>query len=231
MKEIMSIADRNNLIVIEDACQSLGAALDGQRSGSFGLTGCFSLYPMKMLGGAGDGGIVTTNDAEMAQKIYFLRDHGQNRETGDLIGYGFNSRLDNLQAAILNLKLKYLPQWIERRREIAGMYYRKLSGLPDLELPAPPNTDGRYFDCYQNYVVRSSKRDELVDHLRESGVEVLISWPRPMHHHKALGLNHFSLPETESISKEVVSLPMNTEVSDEEIEYVIDCVRGFFRKS
>lgn len=228
MAKLMEIAGKHDLIVIEDACQSLGATFDGGKAGSFGLTGCFSLYPMKILGSVGDGGIVATNDKMMAEKIRFLRDHGQNRETGELMGYGFNSRLDNLQAAILNMKLRYLPQWIERRRELAGIYHKGLSGMPDLQLPPSPQTQGRYFDVYQNYVVRTKERDRLADHLRESGIEVLISWPKPMHHHEVLGLKHFSLPETESMSKEVVSLPMNTELTNDQVEYVINCVRSFY---
>ena len=231
MERLMDVAVRYNLIVIEDACQALGASFDGKRAGSFGLTGCFSLYPMKMLGGAGDGGIVLTNDAEIAKKVRFLRDHGQNRETGELTGYGFNSRLDNLQAAILNLKLKYLPQWIDRRRELASIYHEGLLDVSQVQLPVPPQTNGRYFDVYQNYVIRAQERDKLVEHLRENSIEVLISWPKPMHHHKALDLKHFELPETERICKEVVSLAMNTEVSNEQVGYVIDCIRNFYERS
>ena len=248
MEKVMDIANKRNLLVIEDSAQALGATFDGKKAGSFGLTGCFSLYPMKILGGVGDGGVVVTDNEEVAQKIRFLRDHGQNRETGDLIGYGFNSRLDNLQAAIINLKLKYLPQWIERRRELANIYHQGLSdlsapacaladrcghaqaGVPHVKLPPPPQTDGRYFDVFQNYVIQCQQRDRLVEHLNECGIEVLISWPKPMHHHEALGLKHFKLPETEKISREVVSLPMNTEISNEQVEYVIDCVRKFYKK-
>jgi len=121
MERLLAIAKRHNLIVIEDACQSLGAELRGKKSGSFGLAGCFSLYPFKMLGAFGDGGLVTTDDQEISEKIRLFRDHGQNRKTGEVVFYGFNSRLDNLHAAILRLKLKYLPKWIERRREVAGI--------------------------------------------------------------------------------------------------------------
>ena len=229
MEKLMSIANKHSLLVIEDAAQALGATFDGKKAGSFGLTGCFSLYPMKILGGAGDGGIVTTNDAKVAENIRFLRDHGQNRETGELIGYGFNSRLDNIQAAILNLKLKYLPQWIERRRELANIYHQGLSDLPHLQLPPPPSTQSRYFDVFQNYVVRSQERDKLVAHLKECGIEILISWSKPMHHQKALCLGHFHLPKTERISKEVLSLPLNTEISNEQVEFVIDSIHNFYK--
>ena len=230
MEKLMDIASKYNLIVIEDAAQALGASFGGKKAGSFGLTGCFSFYPAKMLGAAGDGGIVTTNDTEIAERIRLLRDHGQNRATGDILCFGFNSRLDNLQAAILSVKLKHLPQWIERRRELANLYHQGLSDLPELKLPPPPESDGLYFDVYQNYVVWSKERDKLVAHLRESGIEILISWPKPMHHQKALGLGHFHLPITERVSTEVLSLPMNTEISNEQVEFVIETIHKFHAK-
>jgi dTDP-4-amino-4,6-dideoxygalactose transaminase len=230
MKRLMAIASKHNLIVIEDAAQAFGASFGGKKAGSFGLTGCFSFYPAKVLGAAGDGGMVTTNDAEIAERIRLLRDHGQNRATGDILCFGFNSRLDNLQAFILSVKLKHLPEWLERRRELANFYHQGLSDLPELKLPPSPESDGPYFDVYQNYVVCSKERDELVAHLRESGIEILISWPKPMHHQKALGLGHFHLPVTERVSTEVLSLPMNNEISNEQVEFVIEAIRKFHAK-
>lgn len=230
MERLMAIADKHNLPVIEDAAQALGASFDGKKAGAFGLTGCFSFYPAKILGGVGDGGIVVTSNRELAEKIRLLRDHGQQRATGEIFFYGFNSRLDNLQATILDVKLKYLPRWIERRRELANLYQQGLSDLPRLKPPPPPQPENRYFDVFTNYVVRAEERDKLVAHLKECGIEVLISWPKPMHHQKALGLGHFHLPETEKISKEVLSLPMNTEISNEQVEYVIDAVRKFYKR-
>ncbi|GAH67598.1 unnamed protein product, partial [marine sediment metagenome] len=217
MERLIAIAQKHNLLVIEDAAQALGASFDGKRAGSLGLTGCFSFYPAKILGGLGDGGILVTNDREVADRVRLLRDHGQNRATGDILFYGFNSRLDNLQAAILNVKLKHLPKWIERRRELAMLYERGLSDLPQIQTPPPPQSQGRYFDVYTNYVVRAQNRDELVNHLRECSIEVLISWSKPMHHQEALGLGHFHLPETERVSREVVSLPLNTEINNEQV--------------
>ena len=228
MERLMSIAQRHNLMIIEDACQSLGATFNGKKAGSFGSTGCFSLYPFKMLGAFGDGGIVTTNDEGIAEKIRLFRDHGQNRKTGEVLFYGFNSRLDNLQAAILSLKLRYLLKWIERRREVAEIYKRGLSDIFQLKLPHFPGEE--YYDVFQNYVVRVEKRDELVEFLRDKGVEVLISWPIPMHHHQGLKLRHFMLPQTERISKEVLSLPMNAEIDNEQVKYVIDCVHSFYSR-
>lgn len=227
MERLMSVAHKHHLLVIEDAAQALGATFDGQKAGSFGLTGCFSFYPAKILGGVGDGGMVVTNNSEIAEKIRLLRDHGQQRATGEILYYGFNSRLDNLQAAILDVKLRHLPDWIERRRELAGIYETGLCGLPQIKTPPPPQ-GGRYFDVFTNYVVQTEKRDELVAYLRECGIEILVSWPKPMHHHKALGLGHFHLPETEKISREVLSLPLYPELSKDKVEFVIESIRGFY---
>jgi len=227
MERLGEIASKNDLLMIEDAAQSLGASFDGRKAGSFGLTSCFSFYPAKMLGCAGDGGAVLTNDEEMAEKMRLLRDHGYQRSTGDILCYGYNSRLDNIQAAILDLKLRHLPEWIRRRRELATLYHQGLSDLEKIKLPPEPS-EGRFFDVYQNYVIRSRERDRLVEHLRDSGVEVLISWPKPMHHNEPLGLMHFRLPETERISKEVLSLPMYPELRDDQVEYVIKVIREFY---
>jgi dTDP-4-amino-4,6-dideoxygalactose transaminase len=230
MGKLMEVADKHDLTVVEDSAQALGATFDGKKAGSFGLTGCFSFYPAKTLGSAGDAGLLTTDSDEIAEKVRLLRDHGLDRASGEILFYGFNSRLDNIQAAILNVKLKYVPEWNERRRELAKLYYEGLSGLPDLKLPPPPNEDSRFYDIYQNYVIRSKKRDQLVTHLRESGVEILVSWPKPLNHHKALGLEKFRLPRTEQISNEVLSLPMYPELSDEQVEYVLETIQNFYKR-
>jgi dTDP-4-amino-4,6-dideoxygalactose transaminase len=150
-------------------------------------------------------------------------------EGGEMLCYGYNSRLDNVQAAILNVKLKYLLKWIGRRRELASLYHQGLSNLQELKLPPSPQSDDRFFDVYQNYVIRVKKRDKLVTHLKESGIEILISWSKPMHHHEALGLKHFHLPKTEQISNEVFSLPMYPELSDEQAKFVVEAVRNFYK--
>lgn len=226
MEGLMAIADKYNLIVIEDAAQALGASYNGKKAGAFGLFGCFSFYPAKMLGAAGDGGIIVTNEKEFAEKIRLLRDHGVQRETGDILFYGFNSRLDNLQAAILDVKLKYLPEWIKRRRGIADLYHQGLSDLSELKLP--PRSNGRFFDVYQNYVVRFQERDRLVAYLKDSEIEILVSWPKPLHYHKPLNLSQFHLPMTEKISKEVFSLPIYPELSDEDIMFVVKTIHKFY---
>lgn len=228
MTKLMEISEKHGLIVIEDAAQALGANVDGRRSGTFGLTSCFSFYPAKILGCAGDGGLVATNNEAIAVKIRLYRDHGTNRATGDILFYGFTNRLDNLQAAILDVKLKHLPQWVERRREIASRYEAGLSDLPQVKPPPAPETKDRYFDVYQNYVIRAQDRDRLVAYLRENSVETLISNPEPVHHHEPLGLGHFHLPKTEQFANEVVALPMNAEISDEQVEFVIKTARTFY---
>jgi len=229
MKKLMKIAKKHNLIVIEDAAQALGASFEGKKAGSFGLTGCFSFYPAKILGTAGDGGMMVTDSEDVAEKVRLLRDHGVQRTTGDILLYGFNSRLDNLHAAILDAKLRHLPQWIERRRELANLYHKGLSNLPQIKLPVPPDSQNHYFDVFTNYVIRARDRDRLVAYLKENGVEVLISWPKPMHHHEALNLKHFNLPMTEQISREVISLPLFPELSNEQVEFVVDAIHKFYR--
>lgn len=226
MDKIMEIAKKYNLRVIEDAAQALGAMFKGKKCASFGDTGIFSFYPAKMLGAAGDGGMICTNDDELAHNLRAFRDNGRIESVEVIECYGWCTRLDNLHAAILNMKFNYFNKWVERRREIAKLYDEGLKGIGDI-ITYPRSTED-YFDVYQNYVIRSKHRDALVKHLRASGIEVLISWPTPLHRQKALKLDHFKLPKTEQISAEVVSLPIYPELMDEEVGMVIDAVKSFF---
>lgn len=229
MDKVAEIAKKHNIIIIEDAAQALGAKLNGKRAGSIGSVGCFSFYPAKILGCFGDGGGLTTNDSEIYEKVKLLRDHGQKTKT-ELLFYGWNSRLDNLQAAVLNVKLNHLPKWIERRREIAEMYQAGLSDIAAIKMPPAPDSDNRYFDAFQNYVLRVEKRDELFAHLKEQGVETLIKDPVPTHWQEGLKLKHFNLPFTEQLAKEVISLPMYPELTDDEVKYVIEKVKEFYAR-
>ena len=226
MRKIMELADKYNLTVIEDAAQALGAKFKNKSVASFGLAGIFSFYPAKMLGTAGDGGMVCTNDDNFAHKIRALRDNGRTDSVDVIECFGYCSRLDNLHAAILNTKFKHFPEWIKRRREIANLYDEGLSEIKSVKIPPISNED--YYDVYQNYVIRVKKRDELAQYLRDSGIEILISWPTSIHKQKALNLSHFNLPVTEQISSEVISLPMYPELSNEKVEIVIDRVKKFF---
>ena len=226
MDWIMDIAKRYHLKVIEDSAQALGAQFKEKRCSSFGDMGIFSFYPAKVLGTVGDGGMVCTNNENLARRIRAFRDNGRVDSTEKIECFGWCTRLDNLHAAILNMKFNYFDQWIKRRRTIAKMYDEGLSDIPGLISHPISNSD--YFDVYQNYVIRSKQRDQLVTHLRNHGIEVLISWSVPLHKQKALGLSHFNLPMTERISAEVISLPMYPELTDEEVQCVIETIKNIF---
>ena len=228
MPRIMKIAGKHRLVVIEDACQSLGSSIDSRRAGSFGLTGCWSFYPFKILGGYGDGGAITTDDPEVARFARRMRFNGEDRETGEYHGHGFTCLLDNLQAAFLDVKLRHLPGWIERRKSIAETYRHGLSDIPDLLLP---HYDKPGFDhVYQNYTLRSKQGDDFSEYLKKNGIEVLTQFRKPYYRHEALNLIDRGFPETEAISREVCSLPMNVEIGSDEIEYVIQTVRDFYER-
>lgn len=228
MDRVMEIAGKYNLVVVEDACQSLGAKFRGKGAGAWGLTGCWSFYPFKILGGYGDGGAITTNDPDVALFAQRMRYNGEDRDTGEYHDHGFTCLLDNLQAAFLDIKLKHMPEWIERRREIAQTYRDALSDLPDLLLPHCD--DPRCFDVYQNYTLRSKQGNDFSEYLKANGVGVLTQFRKPYYKHEGLKLVDNGFPETEALSAEVCSLPMNVEINDEEIACVIKTVRSFYGK-
>lgn len=231
MERLRAIAERRRLLIIEDAAQALGATLGGKSAGTFGIAGCFSFYPAKILGAYGDGGTVVTNDAEVAGKVRALRNMGR-LPNGELLGWGSNSRLDNLQAAILDLKLKLLPCWIERRREIAARYHARLAQLPGLVVPPPPSSGGGRFDVFQNYEIETADRDGLRAYLAEAAVETMLPWGgRAIHQFPALGFEGLRLPATERLFERVLLLPMHCELSDEQVDYVADAVCGFREKA
>lgn len=228
MDKIMTIAEKYSLVVVEDACQSLGATFKRKKAGSFGLTGCWSFYPFKILGCYGEGGAITTNDPKVARMASFFRYNGEDKETGAYHYHGASCLLDNLQAAFLDIKLRHLPGWIKRRQQVAE-YYR--NGLADIEeLKLPHFDDNKFVDIYQNYVIRTKKRNELVNYLKDNGVEALIHWKTPYYRYKELKLEDRGFPETEAICREVLSLPMNVEITDEEVNYVVSCIRDFFKR-
>jgi len=228
MEKLMGVAKKHNLIVIEDAAQGLGATLNGKKAGSFGLTSCYSFYPAKLLGAYGDGGAVCTNDEQVYEKVKLLRNHGQKTKT-EIIYYGFTSRLDNIQAAVLNVKFKYVPRWIERRREIAKMYNKAFCEMGSLKTPVDPEDSKEFYDVFQNYVLKAEKRNELFEFLKENGVECLIKDLVPNHMQKVEGLEGFALPVTERMANEVISLPMYPELENSQVEYVIECVKNFYK--
>lgn len=228
MVALEQIASKHGLVMVEDACQSLGAAMVDRGAGSWGLTGCWSFYPFKILGGYGDGGAITTNDPEVAQYATRMRYNGEDRETGEYHGHGFTCLLDNMQAAFLDVKLKKLPAWIEYRQEIADTYRGSLEDLEDLILPH--YDDPRRTHVYQNYTVLSKQGNEFSDYLKANGIEVLTQFRKPYYRHQALELPQGHYPQTELISAQVCSLPMNTELTPDDLDYVVSTVRRFYGK-
>jgi len=228
MDEIMKIAKEFNLIVLEDAAQGLGAKFKGHGVGTFDKGGTISFYPAKNLGSFGDAGGFVTNDKEMYDKVMLYRDHGRN-DDGVFVMWGFNSRLDNLQAAILDFKLTYYSDEIIRRREIAQIYHDKLSSVSQLLLPPAPNENLDYFDVYQNYELEAERRDELKIFLKDNGVGTLIQWGgQPVHSITSLGFSGKGLPYTEQMFTKCLMIPMNTALTNEDVEYVCEQIIKFY---
>lgn len=223
LNEIYSLADSGGIAIIEDCAQAIGAKYHGQSVGSIGQLGCFSFYPTKNLGADGDGGMVVTNDEALAKKLRMLRVHGiEKRYYHDL--HGFNSRLDEIQAAILRVKLPHLNKWNARRAEIAARYSAAFAKLP-LQLPvtAPGNTH-----IFHVYAVLSENRDALQKALADGGVPTLIYYPLPLHLQKLysdLGFQPGDFKVAEEISKKILPLPMYPELTNEQVDYVCSVIQ------
>tara|TARA_B110000879_G_scaffold21332_1_gene27120 strand:- start:5754 stop:6776 length:1023 start_codon:yes stop_codon:yes gene_type:complete len=227
MDKIVEIANNNNLLIVEDAAQAFGSKYKNKSAGTFGGFGTISFYPAKLLGCFGDGGLIMCNDDDIADKIALLRDHGRNRD-GEVVDWGLNSRLDNLQAAILHHKLKTYKNDIVRRRNIALLYQKGLSSLTQLKLPVAPS-DGDHFDVYQNYELRAESRNELKKFLNQNGIGTIVQWAgTPVHQFKELGFD-VKLEKTDKFFEECLMLPMNMGITDNEIEYIIEKVYEFYR--
>lgn len=227
MSPICEIAERRGLKIIEDSAQSLGARYKGQHGGSFGLGGCISFYPAKVLGCLGDGGAVLTDDEDIYKKVLALRDHGRS-DFGVYVSWGRNSRLDNLQAEFLNVQFSRYPRVVERRREVANIYSQLLDGVDEVSLPPLPDADPDRFDIFQNFEIEAERRDELVTYLKENQIGTLTQWG-------GLGLNHISeldlskkLKNTDRFFKVCTMLPMNYSVTDAEVSYVGNKIREFY---
>ncbi len=224
MDEILEIAKENDLFVIEDACQAHGAKYKGKKVGSIGDIACFSFYPGKNLGAYGDGGAVTTNNEELAEKIELLRNYGQKIKYHHIIK-GTNSRLDTLQAAILDVKLKYLDKWNEKRRENAKMYTKLLKEINTIKTPFE-HKDSEH--VYHLYVIQCNNRDELQKYLQNKGVSTGIHYPIPIHLQDAYKeFNNKSYRITEDLSKKILSLPMFPELKKEECLFICECIKEF----
>jgi dTDP-4-amino-4,6-dideoxygalactose transaminase len=230
MDEILQICKKYNLILIEDSAQSLGAKYKGKSAGTFGLASAYSFYPAKVVGCFGDGGAVVTNDKALYEEVYLTRDHGR-AKIGEVVKWGMNSRLDNLQAAILDFKLSKYNLDIERRREIASLYQKGLEEVKELFLPSAPGSNPDKFEIFQNYeveVVEASERESLRNVLTAAGIGTILQWGgKSVHEFTGLGFN-VSLPFTENLMRRAFLLPMNTSLTNEDVSYVIENIRKYY---
>ena len=229
MDPIIKIAKKYNLFIVEDAAQALGAKFKGKHAGTFGLAACISFFPAKILGCFGDAGGILLNDKDLFHKIYQLHDHGRDTN-GEIKSWGRNSRLDNIQAAILSHKLKFYDEVVERRRFIAKMYHDRLNDLNQLKLPPPPSKNSDHFDVYQNYELTAENRDKFKNYLAEKNIGTLIQWGgKGVHQFTQLGFSQ-KLPNTEKFFKSCIMLPMNIFISNEDVEYICEIIRNFYKR-
>ncbi len=227
MDAILPIARRHGLWVLEDACQAHGATLHGRTVGSLADAGAFSFYPTKNMGAFGEGGFLTAQDENVAQKATALRNHGQSARYSHEFE-GFNARLDAIQASVLDLKLKRLPEWNEARRRIAGRYIAELAGVGDIRTPA---TAPGATHVYHQFGIRTARRDDLKRFLAERKIGTAVHYPVPLHLQKAyahLGWGEGSFPVSEACSRTVMSLPMFQGLTEDEAGAVVDAIRSFF---
>ena len=236
MLELMRIAVKYNLYVVEDACQALGAIQKGKKAGAIGDLGCFSFNNAKLLGGKEDGGVVTTDSRELYEKICLLRNHWNVHQLSvdrndypqpKEMQWAWKSRLGNANAAFLNVKFKYLPWAIKRREEIAFEYQDALLWRDWDGFECPPHTKGR---IYQEFHLRVKDRDKFTKHMQEMGVETLTRDVVPNHLMEGLKLSHFHLPVTEELAREVIRLPLHEYLTSAEVAYIIRAVKAFFKK-
>jgi dTDP-4-amino-4,6-dideoxygalactose transaminase len=228
MDALRDIARRHGLVIVEDAAQALGSRFNGQCAGTFGASSAISFFPAKLLGCLGDGGCVVTNDDDVYDRMIQLHDHGR-RADGEIISWGLNSRLDNLQAAILDFRLTSYPAAIERRRAIAALYQERLGKIEQLTLPPAPDSDPCHFDVYQNYEIEASRRDALREHLKAHGIGTLIQWGgKAVHQWSGLGFTQ-CLPYTDGMFERLLLLPMNLSLTDDQAHEVCDVIIDFYR--
>ncbi|MEK3857171.1 DegT/DnrJ/EryC1/StrS family aminotransferase [Cytobacillus sp. FSL H8-0458] len=232
MDEIMEIANQHNLSVVEDAAQAIGAEYKGKKPGELGTTCCFSFFPTKNLGGYGDGGMIVTNNEVLAEKMSVIRVHGSKPKYYHHV-LGYNSRLDEMQAAILNVKLPHLNDWSKQRREKAEYYTELLNEKLGDKVKTPFIKEDNYHIFHQ-YTIRVEKRDELQQYLRENGVSTMVYYPKPLHLQPVfseLGYKEGDLPVTEKACEQALSLPMFPELKPEQQEYVVSKIADFFKEA
>ncbi len=226
MDPITQLAASRGIAVIEDACQAHGALYQGKKSGSLGAAGCFSFYFTKNLGGYGEGGIVTTDNDEIADKVKLYRNHGHSSKYEHAV-VGYNGRLDEIQAAILRIKLQLLDHYNQRRRDLADAYRALLRDLP---VGLPAEAEGRRH-VYHLFVIRSRERDRLLEHLTARGIGTGIHYRNPVHLQKAmayLGYTRGDIPAVEQVCEEILSLPMYPELSRDDQDYIAAAIRDFY---
>lgn len=228
MDALTALAEAHGLKIVEDSCQAMGAKYRDRPAGLWGVAGSYSFYPAKTLGSFGDGGAVVTDDDDVAAHIRQMRDHGRNAE-GKVTVWGHNGRLDNLQAAILDLKLARYDAAIERRRAIARIYDARLSGIAGLLLPPGPDDDNARFDIFQNYEVQSENREALRADLGEAGIGTIVQWGGHMlHQFDDLGLRA-DADYAEAMSQRYMMLPLHHLLSDDDVHYICDCIETFHK--
>ncbi|RYG35538.1 DegT/DnrJ/EryC1/StrS family aminotransferase, partial [bacterium] len=226
MNAIMEIAKRHGLIVLEDAAQALGAKRNGVAAGNWGLLSGVSFYVTKNLGAVGDAGMILTNDDEMAERVKSFRIHGMGRERYYYDHVGYTSRLDEIQAAFMRVKLRVLDRWTKRRAEIAAIYAEGLTGTSVTPPPVAPGVE----TTWHQYSVRTEKRSELAAWLKEAGIDSMIYYPVPLHFHSPYAQyspGEGILVETERASREILNLPIHPHLSDEQARAVVERVRQF----
>lgn len=229
MDEIMEVADRRGIAVVEDAAQAIGAKYKGKQAGQFGTTACFSFFPSKNLGAYGDGGFIVTNDEGLAELIKRLRVHGSKPKYYHSV-IGYNSRLDTLQAAVLSVKLKYLPEWHAARREKAENYNRLLKEISQVETPFVHDFN---YHIYHQYTIQAEGRDALGAHLKTREIGFDTYYPLPLHLqecYRDLGYKAGDLPVSERLAALAISLPVFPELTDVEQEYVASAIKEFYNK-
>ena len=221
MERINSVARKHNLYVIEDSAQAAGAMIGDQKVGALGDLGCYSFHPLKTLNTAGDGGAIVTNSDERAEKLRCLRNHGL-VERDECSFWGTNSRLDELQAAVLQVNLRYFNEWTEVRIRHAQRY---TSGLSDIV--QTPEVDANHRCVYHTYIIQVDRRDELKDYLEQAQIETKIHYPTPIHRQVAAGAQP-TLPRCERQAQRILSLPIHQFLTIEEVDYVIENIRKFY---
>jgi dTDP-4-amino-4,6-dideoxygalactose transaminase len=228
MSSIMALAAKHGLYVVEDAAQALGSRFKGQHAGTFGNASAISFFPAKVLGCFGDAGAVLTHSQDLYHKIYQLHDHGRDTN-GEVMCWGRNSRLDNLQAAFLDFLLKDYSSVVERRRHLASLYNDRLSILDELTLPPPPDADSDHFDVFQNYELQADRRDLLREYLTSNGIGTLVQWGgKAVHQWERLGFAAV-LPKTERFFQRCIMLPMNMFITDDDVHRICDVIHSFYR--